>query len=248
MMFNIAVFDDNPLVLKSITSTINWSELGCVIAGTAENGSDAFNLLNEIKIDIVISDIKMPGIDGLALAQKVSQMGLHTKIILITGYHEFELARQAVRLGVFDLLTKPLSNDAIRSSVVRAMDALHKELSGTDEQQPFRAPDNASSLVRHTIAFLNQHYAQDITLEIVAAHFQVSPNHLSRIMKKETGSGFVEILTKIRLAEAVKLLEKPDAKVYMVAEQVGYRDYAYFYQVFKKYYNVSPQKYRNKLL
>ena len=248
MMFNIAVFEDNPLVLKSITSTINWSELGCVIAGTAENGNDAYKLLQELKIDIVISDIKMPCMDGLALAQKVSEMGLHTKIILITGYHEFELARQAVRLDVFDLLTKPLSNDSIRSSVNRAIEALHKDLVGLDKLQSFRAPENTSSLVRHTIAFLNRHYAQNITLNTVAGHFHVSPNHLSRKLKKETGSSFVEILTKIRMSEALKLLEHPDSKVYMVAEQVGYRDYAYFYQVFKKYCNISPQKYRNKFL
>jgi len=247
-MFNIAIFEDNPLVLKSLASTIDWAELRCIVAGTAENGNDAYRLLNEIKIDIIISDIKMPGMDGLTLAQKVSEMGLHAKIILITGYHEFELARKAVGLGVVDLLTKPLSNEDIRSAVNKAIEALDSESRETDEEQPFRAPGNASSLVRHTIVFLNQHYAQDITLEITAGHFQVSPNHLSRLLKKETGTGFVELLTKIRMAEALKLLEKPDAKVYMVAEQVGYRDYAYFYQVFKKFYNVSPQKYRNKFL
>ena len=247
-MFNIAVFEDNPLVLKSITSTINWNELGCVIAGTAANGNDAYNLLREIKLDVVISDIKMPGISGLSLVKKISEMGLHTKIILITGFHEFELARQAVHLGVFDMLTKPLSNDSLRSSVDRALETLREQYADNPEISPFRAPNNASSLVRHVIAFLNQHYATDITLEIVAERFQVSSNHLSRIIKKEVQFSFVEILTKIRLAEALKLLEKPDAKVYTVAEQVGYRDYTYFYQVFKKHYNISPQKYRNKFL
>ena len=247
-MFNIAVFEDNPLVLKSIASTINWNELGCVIAGTAENGNDAFKLLKEIKIDVVISDIKMPGIDGLSLVKKISEMGLHTKIILITGFHEFELARQAVHLGVFDLLTKPLSNDNLCSSVNRALETLREQYADSPEISPFRAPNNASSLVRHAIAFLNQHYATDINLEMVAERFQVSTNHLSRIIKKETNYSFVEILTKIRLAESLKLLQQPDAKVYMVAQKVGYRDYAYFYQVFKKQYNVSPQKYRNKFL
>jgi two-component system response regulator YesN len=247
-MFNVAVFEDNPLVLKSITSTINWNELDCVIAGTAENGNDAYTLLQEVKIDIVISDIKMPGIDGLSLAKKISEMGLHTKIILITGFHEFELARQAVHIGVFDMLTKPLSNESIIASVNRAVETLMVEFTGLPEISPFRAPDSASSLVRHTTAFLNRYYATDITLESVATRFQVSPNHLSRILKRETGFGFVEILTKIRMSEALKLLEHPDTKVYVVAEQVGYRDYSYFYQVFKKHYHISPQKYRNKFL
>ena len=247
-MLNVAVFEDNPLVLKSITTTINWNELDCTIVGTAENGNDAYTLLQEIEINIVISDIKMPGIDGLSLAKKISEMGLHTKIILITGFHEFELAKQAVHLGIFDLLTKPLSNESICASVKRAVKALGEESPDNPKISPFRAPENASNLVRHTITFLNQHYAEDITLETVAVQLKVSPNHLSRIIKKETGYKFVEILTKIKMTEALKLLERPDAKVYKVAEQLGYRDYAYFYQVFKKFYNVSPQKYRNKFL
>ncbi|MCL2835009.1 MAG: response regulator [Treponema sp.] len=248
MMFNVVVFEDNPLVLKSIVSTINWKELGCSIAGAAENGNDAYKLLHEIKIDIVISDIKMPGMDGLELAKKISEMDLHVKIILITGYHEFELARRAVSLGVFDMLTKPLSNESICSSVNKAIEALNKESKNIESIDSIRAPDSASSLVRHTFAYLNQNFVKDITLEMVADEFMVSTNHLSRVLKKETGNGFVEILTKIRMKEALKLLENPDSKVYMVAEQVGYKDYSYFFQVFKKFYNVSPQKYRNKFL
>lgn len=247
-MINIAVFEDNPLVLKSITTTIKWNELGCNIVGTAENGNDAYTLLQEMKVDIVISDIKMPGIDGLSLVKKMSEMGLHTKTILITGFHEFELAKQAVHLGVFEMLVKPVSNDSIRESVNRAIDAFRKEKIDLPDMLPFRAPDDASSLVRHVIAFINKYYAADITLESAAVHLKISSNHLSRILKKETGFGFVEILTKKRLTEALKLLEHPDAKVYTIAEQVGYKNYAYFYQVFKKIYGISPQKYRNKNL
>jgi two-component system response regulator YesN len=247
-MYKIAVFDDNPLVLKSITSTIDWNKLDCVIAGTAENGNDAYKILREKRVDIVISDIKMPGIDGLALVQKISGMGLHTKIILITGFHEFELARQAVHLGVFDMLTKPLSNDSIFTSVSRALEALKKEFDDQPEILSFNIPNDVSSLVRHAITHMNRHYTSDITLEIAAENLQVSPNHLSRVLKREIGLCFVEILTKIRMTEALKLLKRPNAKVYMVAEQVGYRDYAYFYQVFKRYFNISPQKYRNKFL
>ena len=248
MMFKVAVFDDNPLILKSIASTIKWDKLDCVVEGTAENGNDAFKILKEKSIDIIISDIKMPGMDGLSLVKKFYEMGQHAKIILITVFQEFELARQAVHLGVFDMLTKPLSNESICASVSRAVKLLKEESGNQPEVMPFSAPENASSLVRHAIEHLNRHYTAEITLDSVSEYFQVSPNHLSRIFKRETGLGFVEILTKIRMAEALKLLESPDIKVYAVAEQVGYSDYTYFYQVFKKYYNVSPQKYRNKFL
>jgi len=173
---------------------------------------------------------------------------MHTKIILITGFQEFELAQQAVRLGVFDLLSKPLMNSDVCRVVRKAIAALREEREENPRLLPSRAPENASPLVRRAIAHMEKNYTKDIRLEEVAARFQVSPSHLSRAVKKETGQGFVETLTDIRLDAAVQLLKQTNAMVSAVAEQVGYSDYPYFYQVFKKRFGVSPKEYCKRLL
>lgn len=246
-MMKVAVIDDNPLVVRAIASTIDWAALGCVVVGIADNGEDAQTLICEQRVDIVISDIKMPGMDGLALCERINALDLRIKVILITGYQEFELAQQAVRVGAFDLLSKPVSNDAVCRVVKNAMEALEKERTQHPRLASTRAPDDASPVVRRAISYLERHFAEDVTLEELGAKLIVNPSYLSRVIKKESGQGFVEILTDIRLDMAKRMLEQPGAKVYEVAEQVGYKDYAYFYQVFKKRFGISPKAYRKQL-
>lgn len=247
-MLKVVVIDDNPLILQSIVTTIDWNKLGCVIAGSADNGEDAFQIISERRADIIISDIKMLGMDGLELAEAINSMGVHAKIILITGFHEFELAQRALRLGIFDLLAKPVSNSEICRAVKNAAEALLRERQENPRLMPSRAPEDASPLVRRAVAYLEQRFREDITLEDVSAKLMVNPSYLSRAIKKETGRGFVEILTEIRLGIAKQLLEQPDARVYTIAEQVGYKEYPYFYQVFKKHCGVSPKEYRKQFL
>jgi len=245
-MIKVAVIDDNPLVTQALAATIDWPALGCVVVGTADNGEDAEALICEQRVDVIISDIKMPGMDGLALCERINALDVRAKIILMTGYQEFELARRAVRVGAFDLLSKPLANDEVCRVVRNAITALEKEWEKRPASAPTRAPQDASPLVRRAVAYLEQHFERDISLEELSAKLIVNPSYLSRVIKKETGQGFVEILTEVRLDMAKHMLEQPDAKVYLVAERVGYRDYTYFYQVFKKRFGITPKEYKKR--
>lgn len=96
---------------------------------------------------------------------------------------------------------------------------------------------------RKVLDYLNAHYMENITLKDAADAAGVSESHLCRILKKETGDSFVNILNKIRVKNAQKLLQKGDLKVYEIAEIVGFSNYAYFYQVFKKITGYSPKEY-----
>lgn len=243
-MIKVAIIDDNPLITQAIAMTIDWATLGCVVVGTADNGESAQALICERKVDIIVSDIKMPGMDGLTLCERINALDIHAKIILMTGYQEFELAQRAVRVGAFDLLAKPVANEEICRVVKCAIEVLEKERVERPRLAPSRATENASPLVRRAVCYLEQHFDEDITLEELSAKLIVNPSYLSRMIKKEIGKGFVEILTDARLDMAKQMLEQPNAKVYLVAEQVGYKDYAYFYQVFKKRFGISPTEYR----
>ena len=96
---------------------------------------------------------------------------------------------------------------------------------------------------RKVLDFINTHYMENITLYDAAEDAGISESHLCRILKKETGESFVNILNKIRIQKAQKLLQKGDLKVYEIAEIVGFSNYAYFYQVFKKITGCSPKEY-----
>ena len=247
-MLKVVAIDDNPITLQSIETTIDWESLGCVLIGTASNGESAFSIISENQVDIIISDIKMPGMSGLELAEAISNMEIHAKIILITGFHEFELAKNAIKIGVFDFLPKPFSNNELYSAIEKAVKTIKKERRENPRLISDRKNDDTSPLVRRAVTYLENSFNESITLEDISKKLNVNPSYLSRAVKKEMGRGFIDILTDIRLEHAKKLLENPDIKVYEVAKQVAYSDYAYFYQVFKKRYGISPNEYRKRFM
>ncbi|MFY9568607.1 MAG: helix-turn-helix transcriptional regulator [Acetivibrionales bacterium] len=114
------------------------------------------------------------------------------------------------------------------------------------EEQPAYPVRNA--VIRQVIDYITRNYMNDITLTSVSQHVYMNHIYLSRLIKKETGENFLEILTRIRLQKACEMLSDPDIKAYEVAEMVGIRDAGYFSQVFRKYFGMTPSEYREKLI
>ena len=106
---------------------------------------------------------------------------------------------------------------------------------------------NCSPLIRSINAYLCLHYAEDITLNTLSEVFFLSRNYLSSLIKRETGKSFTSILTDIRISHAQKYLQDPRMQIHEVGQMVGYSEYAYFYQVFKKQTGLSPKEYRRTL-
>ena len=106
-MYRVMIVDDEPLILAGIASLLDWNEYGCEISGKAANGQQALKLMEEQKPDIVITDIKMPGMDGIGFMKAVKERGWDDVIfILLTNLEEFSLARQALSLGAVEYLVK----------------------------------------------------------------------------------------------------------------------------------------------
>ena len=120
-MYRIILVDDEPLILAGIASLIQWESLGCTLVGKATNGPNALELIRETQPDIVITDIRMPVMDGLELIGRCREEGMEFSFIVLTNLEEFHLARQAVRLGAVDYLVKlDLSPDSLISALKRA--------------------------------------------------------------------------------------------------------------------------------
>ena len=128
MRFKVVVIDDKPLIRRSLIETIQWEALGCVIAGEAATGLEAQEAIRKVKHHLIISDIKMPGLDGLSLTEFVKEFLPDTKVIIITGYQEFEYAKKAIQLGVCDLVLKPIDNGAMEVIIQKAIDSIREQL------------------------------------------------------------------------------------------------------------------------
>ncbi|MBW7460636.1 response regulator, partial [Paenibacillus sepulcri] len=115
-MFKVMIIDDEWLVREGLKTTIAWHEMQCEIVGEADNGIDALKLIDELSPDILLSDIRMPGMDGLELVQTISRRDSEITTIFLTGFDDFSYAQQAVKLGAFDILLKPSDPHELRKT------------------------------------------------------------------------------------------------------------------------------------
>lgn len=108
-LYNILLVDDETDVLEVMKKKVNWEELGFFVAGTAENGQEAMELAEQIHVDVVLTDINMPFMDGLTLCRKIKENDRSIRVVIYSGYDEFEYAREAIHLEAEEYLLKPIS-------------------------------------------------------------------------------------------------------------------------------------------
>ena len=142
-MYKIAIVDDESIIRRGLTHNINWNELGYEVIGTASDGEEGLELMQQQKPDIVISDIRMPVLDGLEMVRKARQLRLPCKVILMSGYEEFRYAQCAINLKVEKYLLKPINND----DLIRVVQRVTRQIDA--ERQLERQIAESMPLLRH---------------------------------------------------------------------------------------------------
>lgn len=127
MKLNVLIVDDEPIVCKGLRQTVPWDELEVNIVGEAYDGEEALEMMEQQEIDLILSDIRMPGMDGLELARQVFCRFPHIRMVILSGYDEFEYAKKAIRLGVKDYLLKPVDIDELMAIVLNIKKECDKE-------------------------------------------------------------------------------------------------------------------------
>ena len=126
-MYRVIIVDDEPVIRRGLRETIEWDALGLEVAGEAANGTEALKLVREIRPEILITDIRMPEMDGIRLIQEVRDLDANIKITILSGYSDSEYLRAAIRLGVDNYLLKPIDNDELISNLRNAVSEIEKE-------------------------------------------------------------------------------------------------------------------------
>lgn len=111
------IADDERMIRESISSLIDWNSLGIELIGTCSDGIEAYNMILDESPDIVLTDIRMPGISGLELVERISQTDMDTQFIILSGFGEFEYAKQAMKYRVHHYLLKPSNEEQIIESM-----------------------------------------------------------------------------------------------------------------------------------
>jgi two-component system response regulator YesN len=155
-MYKLIIIDDKPNVIEGIRRFGNWAERGIEVVGSALNGQEALKLIETTQPDIAITDIAMPLLDGLAFTEQAHKILPRLRIIILSGYDQFEYARQALRLGVMDYLLKPVKIDQIVAAVERAKAALQAEENTAEELLAFRRQTQKSEWQHEIDGMLEQ--------------------------------------------------------------------------------------------
>lgn len=237
---------------------MDWKAEGFEQVLSAQNGQEARELLEREEIDIIISDIRMPGLSGLELAGYIREYQKSTMVILLTGFSDFQYAQEAIRQQVYDYILKPIKTDELAASVRRAVSILeqkrysrkvvreHEDMVGAFDaaEQILYSFRGANPQVMDMLTYIAQNYSGDITLNALAEQYHFTAIYLSRLIKRETGYSFVDILTGIRLMNAGYLLKENKQKINMICDRTGFHDSRYFSQVFKRIFDSTPGEYR----
>jgi two-component system, response regulator YesN len=396
MPFKMLIVDDEPIICRGLQQTIPWDEYMVEVVDLAYDGAEAIQKIKEHgDIDLVLTDVRMPNVDGLRLAAFLAENFPAIRTIIISGYDDFKYAQQAIQLGVKFFLLKPVEVDELIQVIIKITNALQEERKSTkqiyqmnlqnaifhqvldlpettlnhstlfadvriypfitmlrecknktkdlseEELQILKAdwekqlvenslrskgyesisvftsknvlltcvtnyqsaltPENLSfpelncvfnetettigrlnevfqrlnedtrylpfskqgfvvspvsetsiynpkgsdRLIERAEQYIRSYYASPIKANEVADFINISPNYFSSLFKQKTGKSFNEYINTLRVEAAKELLEETPFNVYEIAEKVGYREYKYFVDVFKKFTSYTPTKYRN---
>lgn len=127
-LYRIILVDDEEEVRKSIIRKIDWTAVGFAVVGDAENGEDALEKIENLEPDVVLTDIRMPYMDGLTLAERIRQKYPSMKIVIFSGYDDFEYAKQAIKLNVTEYILKPVNVEELTAILKRIKTNLDEEI------------------------------------------------------------------------------------------------------------------------
>ena len=247
-MYRLLIADDEPTVRKGMLSCIDWEKFMIGAIREVKNGAEALEEAMIFKPDILLTDIRMPVMDGIELTYHIREKLPACQIVIMSGYDEFSYAKKLMKMKVTEYLLKPVDEIELMNAVARMIKEIEEGRqngSRTADSQPDRGKHQGKrSIVRTALRYLEEHCSTDVRLSEVAEVAFVSPNYLSKIFKEDMDMSFIDYLNHLRVEQAVQLLLNTNLKTYEIAEKVGYNDYKYFSAMIKKHTGLSPREHR----
>lgn len=259
-MLKVFLVEDETVIREGLRDRIPWEQYGYRFVGEAADGEVALPLIRKTRPDVLITDIKMPFMDGLSLSRIVREEFPKTKILIISGYDDFEYAREAISIGVDQYILKPVT----RMSLRKVLQELKEKIEAEQEQEDFQSKlanlqtaidlrdeqntNLSSKTLKKALAYIDEHYtSENLSLGTVACEVQVGANYLSSVFSQNMQKTFTEYISEKRMEKAKKLLKSTELPTSEIAAQVGYKDPHYFSFVFKKTQGCSPREYRSSI-
>ncbi len=255
-MKHILVVDDEPRTREGVSKTLRMWASGEYEITTAQSGKEALLWLDQHDACLLLTDIRMPEMTGLELAEQITKLPHPPVIIILSGYSDFEYARSALKFGVVDYLLKPIEKNKLIQAVEHALEkeARNEQIDKMQKLIDFRLLQASqhnnlyNPHVQKALAYIEEHFHKQISLQQVADHLPINASYFSVLFKEQTGMTFSDYLTRHRIQHAKGLLTSTSLTITEIAEQAGYQTAKYFIKVFRMLEHTSPSQYRQQWL
>ncbi len=238
--FRVLVADDERLIANNIAKNIERINPAFKVAGIATDGAQALRMADELLPHVIFSDIKMPVMDGLKLFDILTERQPGIKKVIISGYDDFQLVREAMQHNAFDYLLKPVNREELSATLAKLQAQLYSQRQMLSPERP----DNAENMVESIKAYIHENYARTIDFSAISDQYGFSGSYLARVFNEHTGTSPLKFLIEFRIAMAKRLLTDSDLSVQEIGLRTGYPDPYHFSKIFKQYTGVSPVQFR----
>ncbi len=251
-MYKLLIVEDEHFIRRYLTNALDYQELNITSIVSAENGLEGVAKITEFQPDIVLTDITMPVMDAFEMFEKTSQY-TYQKIIL-SGYNDFLNAKAAIHYGVREFLVKPIDLVELRSCFVQVLNEIQQNTYRIDTDLAENSDllkdvrYSRDEIVSQIIGYIRIHFNERFTAKELSERIGISESNLYKKMKNHLGITFNDYVNRYRLKMAINyLISDPNLRIYEVADCVGFADYKYFNQVFKKYLGMTVTEFKEKI-
>lgn len=260
----LLIVDDESLTRRALQSGIHFDALGITRVLEAGSAGTARELLKKEKIDLALIDVEMPGESGIELlAWLREEISATMPCAFLTCHASFDYARNALRLGANDYVLKPVEFEKVEALLLRMIGRMQEEKENreitdygriwlhervAEGHKHEKSAMSTDEILDKTITYIEAHLSEKMSLSELARDAGLNPNYFNKLFKERTGETLNQYIIKKKMARAAELLLEGGLKSYVIAESLGYENYANFVNMFKKVYGQSPNAYQEEHL
>lgn len=247
-MYRLVIVDDEYEIRMGLSNYIPWDEMGFSVVGVFGDAASVLKYLETNQIDVLLTDVRMPIMNGLELIQEVRSVSPSTICLILSGYKDFEYAREGIALGVRHFIVKPTKY----SQLSEIFSSLKKELDGATVHRPERVAtpvfNSQETLHQSLIIDAVKSYVEKnlmmANLDGAALVVKLNPNYLSTFFHAHAGVKFGDYVAMRRIEEACRLLVETSMRINEIAYKIGYTNPTSFSRAFKASQGISPKQWR----
>lgn len=247
--YKVLLVDDEELALIGMEKGIDWMGLLVERVYKADSMKSAMKVIQRESIDLMVSDIEMPGGSGLELIRWVREKYPEVVCIFYTCHADFAFCQEAIRLGAVDYVLKPIPYEELEIIIQKGLFSVkkNKEAKNLEERWGnFVQEPEGDSPVEIVKRIISENITVEISRDELARKVFMSPDYLTKLFKRETGMALNEYIIQKRLSLAKNLLLTTNLSIVEISQKTGFSYSSYFVRIFKKKVEMTPQQFREK--